>query len=86
MDFRTPIFFWRHEEPKKSPLKGILIACGAVVATAAALVGAYYVFKKYFTVTIECEDCDKCDNPCDADEEEEVEEEEETEESGDATA
>ena len=80
MDFRTPIFFWKHEEEKKSPVKGILIACGAIAATAAALIGAYLVFKKYFTVTIECEDCDKCDNPCD-----EGEEEEEVEETGEET-
>ncbi len=75
MDFRTPILFWKHEEEKKSPVKGILIACGAIAATAAALVGAYLIFKKYFTVTIECEDCDKCDNPCEEEEEDEVEEE-----------
>jgi len=58
----------RNEE--QSVLKTILIVIGAVVSIAAILAGAYYLFKKYFKITFECDDCDECDcNGCFVDDE-----------------
>jgi len=49
----------KHEEEKKSSaLKAVLITVGVVAAVAAAAVVVYTIFKKYFTITFECDDCD----------------------------
>lgn len=52
----------KHEEVerKSNVLKGVLITVGVIVAVAAAAAVVYTILKKYFTITIECDDCD-CD-------------------------
>jgi flagellar basal body-associated protein FliL len=56
----------KHEEEKKSnALKAIFITVGVVVSIAALAAVAYTVLKKYFTITIECDECDcDCDGEC----------------------
>jgi len=70
MDWSCFRMFNKVEEKKTSPLKVILIVLGALVAVAGAVLVAYKIFKKYFTVTFECGDCDTCDEDCFADEDE----------------
>ena len=55
----------QEEEKKSNAVKVVFITLGVVAAIAAALAVLYTIFKKYFTITIECDDCD-CD--CDLDE------------------
>lgn len=52
----------KHEavERKSNVLKGVLITVGVIAAVAAAAAVVYTILKKYFTITIECDDCD-CD-------------------------
>lgn len=54
-----------YEKKENSVLKTFLIIVGAVVSIAAIAAGLYYVFKKYFKITFECDECDECDcNGC----------------------
>lgn len=56
----------KHEEEKKNnALKAVLITVGVIAAVAAAAVVVYTIFKKYFTITFECDECDGCcDDDC----------------------
>ncbi|MBE6560609.1 MAG: hypothetical protein E7662_05745 [Ruminococcaceae bacterium] len=70
MDWSCFRMFNKVEEKKTSPLKVILIVIGAIVAVGAAVAVVYTIFKKYFTVTFECDgDCECCDEDCLMDEE-----------------
>ena len=54
----------------KNALKTFFIIVGALVSITAIAAVLYTVFKKYFTVTFECDDCDCCGEECFAEDEE----------------
>lgn len=64
--------FWKkqEEEKKSGALKAVLITVGIIAAVTAAAIVVYNIFKKYFTITFECDDCDDCcfDECCEANE------------------
>lgn len=48
-------------ERKNDLLRTLFIAIGVIVSVSALVAVAYTVFKKYFTISFEC-DCDDCDD------------------------
>ena len=65
MDWSCFRMFKKQEEKSSGVLKGVLITVGIITAIAAAAIVVYKIFKKYFTITIECDECDcDCDGEC----------------------
>ena len=56
--------FFKKEKKSSGALKAVLITFGVIAAVSAAVVVLIQVFKKYFTITFECNDCDACDEKC----------------------
>lgn len=74
MDWSCFRMFKKQEEKSSGVLKGVLITVGIITAIAAAAIVVYKIFKKYFTITFECDDCENCDGDCMDDLFEDVEE------------
>jgi len=55
---------FKREKKSSGALKAVLITLGVITAVAAAAVVVIQVFKKYFTITFECNDCDGCEDKC----------------------
>ena len=57
------------EKKENNALKTILIIIGAIVSVAAVMTALYFLFKKFFKISFECDECDECDcNGCFIDE------------------
>ena len=52
------------EEKRTSVLKIILISVAVAIAIVGIIALLYFLFKKYFKVSIDCGDCDDCEDSC----------------------
>ena len=54
----------KEEKRGVSVLKIVLISVAVAIAIVAIVALLYYLFKKYFKVSIDCGDCDGCEEAC----------------------
>ena len=52
------------EEKRTSVLKIVLISVAVAIAIVGIIALLYFLFKKYFKVSIDCGDCDGCEESC----------------------